>query len=84
MVIVFSSALDSPINASDGYNSTLNVTSEVDTNAPTGIFIIDVLKILGMAVIGIGLPASTPVWVTLPFALWSWFIGVLFIVGLIS
>jgi hypothetical protein len=84
LAIVFSSALDSPLN-NQGFSGNTNVTEAVDTSGtPTGFFITDVFRLLGLILLGVGLPASTPIFIAVPYMLWSWFVSVLFIVGLVS
>jgi hypothetical protein len=78
----FSTQLSSPMQ-DQGYSTNANITG-IDASPPTGIPAIDILRLIGIALWGIGLPAGTPIWFALPFAVWQIGIFIVFILALIA
>lgn len=82
--IVFAPQLDSPL-LDQGFTGNQNITDYVDTETePTGFVITDIWRLLGIIFLGIGLPASVPVWISLPFIFWQFGVSIIFIIGLIA
>lgn len=79
---VFAPQLSSPMN-DQGFSSTGNLSS-ITPSQPTGVALADVLQIIGIALWGIGLPASVPIWFSLPFAIWQIGIFIVFLIALIA
>lgn len=80
--ITFSTQLSSPME-DQGYSTNANLTG-IDNSPPSSIPAIDVFKLIGIALWGIGLPIGTPIWFAIPFAIWQIGIFIVFVIALIA
>jgi hypothetical protein len=82
--IIFSVQLDSPFER-ENYTTTGNITDVVDTSGePTGFIITDIFRLIGIALLSIGLPVGTPLFFQIIFSCITFLVDVVFIVGLVS
>ena len=82
--IVFSVDLDSPMN-DGGFTGNSSITDTIDNSSPmTGVFLVDILRLLGIIFLGIGLPATVPIWFSAPFMIWQFGISVTALISIIS
>ena len=81
--LIFSIGLSSPL-ISAGFTGNTNITDEVELGEATGFGVGDFFNILKISVLGVGLPDDVPSFVSIPYALWSWLLLFIFIIGVIA